>query len=323
MSTTSPLCLEELHQILTDTQLSALPNSAIQLLEISQDSENGIAEFAQPIEGDPGLTSQVLRFVNSSYFGFSQTISSVKMAINLVGMRAIKNFALWNAVFSLMPNPKSGPFRLHTLWQDSLRRALFARRIGLLLGLKDAEEVFAGALLQDMAIPMLVSALPKEYTEILESVRENGYRLSELERVRFGWDHGIAAGITGRSWNLPENLVHLIESHINVSFDIDKDLEPEERAMALSALLPTVANDLWPEFEIFCENYNRFVPTGSPTTRDLLDEIDAEFVEFAPMMKVGAPSMTLVMYYDQTEKTLSKNSASDAELTKPQPSTIQ
>ena len=308
MSTASPLCLEELHRILTDTQLSALPNSAIQLLEISQDSDNGITEFAQPIEGDPGLTSQVLRFVNSSYFGFSQTISSVKMAINLVGMRAIKNFALWNAVFSLMPNPKSGPFRQPTLWQDSLRRALFARRIGKLLGLKDAEEVFAAALLQDMAIPMLVNALPNDYAEMLEAVHQVGYRLSDLERNRFGWDHAIAAGITCRSWSLPDDLVNLIENHVNLSHDIDKELSVEERAIAFSTLLPTVANALWPEFETFCEQYQKHLPQDAPSVRDLLEEIDAEFVEFAPMMKVGTPSTTLVMHHDQAEVMFSQTS---------------
>ena len=42
-----------------------------------------------PIESDPGLTGQVLRFVNSSYFRFSREISSVKLAITLVESAAI------------------------------------------------------------------------------------------------------------------------------------------------------------------------------------------------------------------------------------------
>src|SRR5208283_5806863 len=117
-------------------QLPALPQCAIWLLELSQDPENGPAEFAAPIEADPGLTGQVLKFVNSSYFGFSRKISSVKVGISLVGVRTIKNFALWNAVFSLVPNPKCGPFDLKNLWQDSLRRGLFARDMSNLMGLK-------------------------------------------------------------------------------------------------------------------------------------------------------------------------------------------
>ena len=115
-----------LKELLCSAQLPALPQSAIRLLELSQNPDNGPAEFAVPIESDPGLTGQVLKFVNSSYFGFSREISSVKLAITLVGIRTIKNFSLWSAVFSLMPNPKCGPFDLKSLWQDSLRRALFA-----------------------------------------------------------------------------------------------------------------------------------------------------------------------------------------------------
>src|SRR3972149_2308599 len=149
----------DLNKILTGAQLPALPQSAIRLLELSQDPHNGPAEFATPIESDPGLAGQVLRFVNSSYFGFSREISSVKLAITLVGIRTIKNFALWSAVFSLMPNPKCGPFDLKSLWQDSLRRALFARAMARLLGIKDGEEAFAAALLQDMAVPLLAKEM--------------------------------------------------------------------------------------------------------------------------------------------------------------------
>lgn len=90
--TTAPLDLKD---VLRNAQLPALPQSAIRLLELSQDPDNGPAEFAIPIEADPGLTGQVLKFVNSSYFGFAREINSVKLAITLVGIRTIKNFALW------------------------------------------------------------------------------------------------------------------------------------------------------------------------------------------------------------------------------------
>src|SRR6187431_1521120 len=122
-----------LEKLLSGAQLPALPQSAIRLLELSQNPDNGAYQFAVPIESDPGLTCQVLRFLNSSYFGFRQEICSVKQAISLVGIRTIKNFALWSAVFSLMPNPQCGPFDLKALWQDSLRRAIFARNFGKLL----------------------------------------------------------------------------------------------------------------------------------------------------------------------------------------------
>jgi HD-like signal output (HDOD) protein len=122
--------IRDLEEVLANAQLPALPQSAIKLLELSKDPANGPADYAKPIEADAGLMSQVLRFVNSSYFGFSREIACVQQAITLVGVRTVKNFALWNAVFSVVPNPKFGPFDLKNLWQDSLRRAVFARLLG-------------------------------------------------------------------------------------------------------------------------------------------------------------------------------------------------
>ena len=132
----------DLERILGALQLPALPQAAIRVLELSRNPHNGPAEFAAPIDSDPGLTGQVLRFVNLSYFGFVGEISTVKLAIALVGVQTVENFVLWSAVFSLIPNPKCGLLDLKCLWQDSLRRGLFAREMGTLLGIADAEELF-------------------------------------------------------------------------------------------------------------------------------------------------------------------------------------
>src|SRR6056297_4102793 len=210
MSTTSPITLDD---VFRTEVLPALPNSAISLLQMSQSSNCGPADFAKPIEADPGLMGQVLKFVNSSYFGFSREIMSVQQAITLVGTRAITNFALWNAVFSVIPSPKFGPFDLKSLWQDSLRRALFAKSLGRWLQVGNHEDLFAGALLQDMAIPLLLKELPAEYESLVQRRLTEGRRLSGLEQEMFGWDHAEAAALLAERWNLPENFVELIGKH--------------------------------------------------------------------------------------------------------------
>src|SRR5262245_26182867 len=207
----------DLEKLLSGGQLPGLPQSAINLLQLSKDPKAGPAEFAKPIEADPGLTSQVLRFVNSSYFGFSREISGVRQAVQLVGIRTVKNFALWSAVFSLMPNPKCGPFDLKCLWQDSLRRALFAKAVAKHLGSKDGEDAFVAALLQDMAVPILAKAYPTEYEELLKGRDDGKRRLSDLERERFGTTHAEVAGRMARHWNLPEGTSQLVETHSSLS----------------------------------------------------------------------------------------------------------
>ena len=284
-----------LKDLLAGAQLPALPQSAIRLLELSQDPENGPAEFALPIEADPGLTGQVLRFVNSSYFGFSREISSVKLAITLVGIRTIKNFALWSAVFSLMPNPKCGPFDLKSLWQDSLRRGLFARAMGKILGLKDAEDLFAAALLQDMAVPLLAKELPEQYKKLLEARKNGAARLSDLEQVEFGWNHAEAAGTMARSWSLPEEFATYIEGHTKLDqFLPEAKKNPGHVAVGLSSLLPPVNDNEWAEREKFLSVYQQVAPPGSPTIQEFLGKIDVEFAEFAPVLKLAVPKRSLM-----------------------------
>ncbi|MEX2138705.1 MAG: HDOD domain-containing protein [Pirellulales bacterium] len=289
-----------LQRILQGAQLPALPQSAIRLMELSREPDNGPSEYAVPIEADPGLTGQILKFVNSAYFGFSREISNVKMAITLVGIRTIKNFALWSAVFSLMPNPKCGPFDLKRLWQDSLRRGLLSRALAKLLGMKDCEEAFSAALLQDMAVPLLAKELPKEYLELLEARQALGRRLSDLERERFGWTHAQAAAAMARGWKMPDDFAALLEYHTAIDDMLASDnARPDRIAVAVSALLPSISDERWSECAHFDTVYAKVRPAGGPAAHELLALVDVEFVEFAPVLKLTTPAKSLVAWYEE------------------------
>ncbi|MDZ7620014.1 MAG: HDOD domain-containing protein [Patescibacteria group bacterium] len=298
MSDAKPLQID-LRRILAGAQLPALPQSALRLLELSQDPRNGPAEFALPIEADPGLTGQVLRFVNSSYFGFSREISSVKLAITLVGIRTIKNFSLWSAVFSLMPNPKCGPFDLKLLWQDSLYRAVFARAMAKLLGSKDPEDAFAAALLQDMAVPLLAKEAAQLYTKLIQARDGGRVRLSGLEQQVLGWTHAEAAGIMARQWNLPDAFATLIEHHQEVErFAADPKADPAKLSVALSALLPAAVDSQWSECRLLDTLYQQVAPRTAPGLPELLRQVDTQFCEFAPVLKLAEPASSLAQRYE-------------------------
>ena len=275
--------------------LPALPHSAITILQLSQKPDCGPADFAKPIEADPGLMGQVLKFVNSSYFGFSREIMSVPQALTLVGTRAITNFALWNAVFSVIPNPKFGPFDLKSLWQDSLRRALFARNLGNRLKLANAEDLFAGALLQDMAIPLLLKELPAEYEELVQRRADEGRRLSGLEKELFGWDHADAAALLAERWNLPEEFVSLIAQHTHLSELLNGDDQHKPAAcVALASLLPSCSDSGWDEEAEFVAAYTKLTNDSTEQLKELFTEVDEATAEFAPVLKLPVPKTPLV-----------------------------
>lgn len=295
--TEQTVATKSLEEILESAQLPALPQSAIKLLELSQDAANGPAEFAKPIEADAGLMGQVLRFVNSSYFGFSKEIASVRQALALVGVRTIKNFALWSAVFSLIPDPKFGPFDLKKLWQDSLRRAVFARILAKSINLPNAEDLFAAALLQDMAIPLLLKELPEQYEMMIERQGTEKLRLSQLEREVFGWDHAEAAGALVRNWRLPEEFAVLIERHPNLDELANGAATADAACVALASVLPSCRDEVWSEREVFFNGLQRVAQASYDSIDKILAESDEAFKEFAPMLNLPIPSKSLVDWF--------------------------
>ncbi len=287
-----------LTEVLANAQLPALPQTAITLLELSQDASNGPAEFARPIEADAGLMGQVLKFVNSSYFGFSKEISSVQQALALVGVRTIKNFALWSAVFSLVPDPKFGPFDLKQLWQDSLRRAVFARILGKSIKLHNAEDLFAAALLQDMAIPLLLKELPEQYEGLIERRGVENIRLSQLEQELFGWDHAQAAAALVRNWCLPEEFAVLIERHPDFQALYQANPPQHDAAcVALASLLPSCRDEQWLERDEFLGSLQQLSATAVDSIATLLEESDRTFEDFAPTLQLPIPDRSLTDWY--------------------------
>lgn len=294
MSKTAP----SIDGIIEQSQLPALPQSAVSLLRISQDPDFGPADFAAPIEADIGLTSQILRFVNSSYFGFAREIGGIRHAIALVGVRTIKNFALWNAVFSLIPDPKCGPFHLKSLWQDSLRRALFVRATAKTLRLETAEDAFAATLLQDMSLPLLAKHMPLEYEKLFNSRDGGKTRISDLEYDMFGWNHAeVGARLIGQ-WGLPEHFGSMIQVHTQEPEDLKRGSDNEGALVALSSLLPSCQDENWFDQDRMISSYGEVGNKNGLSLSELFHQVDAEFQDFAPLLKLPATTRSLVEFLD-------------------------
>ncbi|MDR2705709.1 MAG: HDOD domain-containing protein [Planctomycetaceae bacterium] len=293
---------DELSKILMVEQLPAMPHSALSVLQLDNDvAKVNINDLVRPIEADLGLAAQVLKFLNSSYFGFQSAISNVKQGIALVGIRIVKNFVLWKAVFSLIPKSKTGSFDVTMLWQDSLRRAMFSRFLLLELKKGDPEMAFAGALLQDMAIPLLIKKKTSDYSALLEQLAQSPQtRLSKLENEAFGWNHADAGAVLGKNWKLPVSLVELIENHLKIEEQIAKfGQQPEQAIVSLSALLPSVVEPAWSERSDFDKFFNQILPEKTKLLTSIFDKVDREFEQYAMIIQITKPKKSLFNYLDE------------------------
>lgn len=282
-------CIDE---ILENGTISAMPQSAVRLLEISQEEDVGPNEFAAPILMDPGLTAQVLQYVNSAYFGFQQKISSVQLAVNLVGYKTVKNFVLWKALQNIIQPPPSHEFSLNLLWQDSLRRAIFARNFAEKCQHEAPEEVFAGALMQDLAIPLLMNQRPKDYEKLLRTSRVERRRLHELEEDNFGWNHAEIGAMLCERWDFPPELVSMIRQHLVPTSSFEET--NAERIVTVAALLPTESAPHWHEQTRLEKCVRMLIP--HVRAQELYYRTDQDFLQLAPSINLNSNCRSLVQW---------------------------
>lgn len=285
---------KELERVLSTFPLPALPESAMRLLEVARQESNGPPEFALAIESDPGLASQLLRFVNSSYFGFAGAIAHVRQAIALVGTKTVLNFVLWSAVFQSIPRPRSDRFAMSAFWIDSIRRAVAARHLAQLLQLNQSDEVFIAALLQDIAVPLLTKHWFDEYHRALWPDSQMAGRLSQRERQLWGWTHAEAGRLLLQRWGLPDQIGRWIEQHIDSERLLVDDLRQPSTCVAAAALLPSVLEERWYEYDLWESLWSR-LEVDTLNLIAFLERVDTHVDQMAQLLRVTAPCRPLVL----------------------------
>lgn len=291
---------DELTRRIRGSNILALPQSASKVLELAKNPENGPPEYAVPISADPGLTAQILKFANSSFFGFRYKITTIQSALSLICVRTIKNFVLWNAVFALLPNPKVGPFSLKLVFQDALRRAVFCKVFADYFATTDPEEVFVAGLFQDIAVPVLAENWPQGYEEVLNQLKKNGGHLSDWERKSFGWDHAEAGALLAKEWGFGDDFAQTIQKHVRLSFDnIQTDQDLIDSIIRLSSMLPSADNNQWNEADEFFAAFYKISQKqflgdkGMPNPMTLFAEVDTQYEDMLHITQTPVPPCSL------------------------------
>jgi EAL and modified HD-GYP domain-containing signal transduction protein len=122
---------------LTPSKLSALRF----LSEVSRD-EASFQKLEDIFRQDPALTVRLLRYLNSAAFGWRHEIGSLSHALNVIGLRPLKQWAMMMGLLSLADD------KPHELSLTALSRARFAEGIAPDSGLREhGGELFLGGML--------------------------------------------------------------------------------------------------------------------------------------------------------------------------------
>lgn len=212
-------------------ELPSLPRAALKVVSLIQDPEVDLPTLGKAIELDPALASRLVRLSNSSLFGLSREISSVRQAMVILGLRTVKMAALSFTLLPAIPTSKQDERTLAACWRRLLTNAMACRLLAKLFAI-DQEEAFLAGLLQDIGLMVFAHGAPREYGELLEDAQlEEAPSLVELEREIFGGDHAAIGAKLLERWSLPVALVDAVRRHHEVT--LTDDLANHERDLAM------------------------------------------------------------------------------------------
>ena len=201
---------------LSPRDIPLLPSRMLEVLRIANDPSVSLVEIERCIGRDPAMAARVLTVANSSYYGCSRKIDSMRGAIALLGTRQIQNIA---AALAIAPafDSEHGP----QLWMHAVAAALWSQRIVRALGLPSIEFLFTTALMHDIGLVMLLSRATELELECIEVARGGLASLADVERARLGCDHAELGARVCRAWNLPERVESLIAEHHGPTHALD------------------------------------------------------------------------------------------------------
>ncbi|GAB4318440.1 MAG: hypothetical protein Kow0074_07640 [Candidatus Zixiibacteriota bacterium] len=195
---TPPVVFSQINRVLTNPQASAY-------------------DVAKIIAEDPATSARVLRMANSAYYGLSQPVVSVRQAVVILGMEAIRSLVLSSSVMEAFKGAAPDDEYQENFWRHSLATASAARVLhGFKLSdqvMRGGEEGFSAGLLHDIGKMVLVWQLPELYARVTSHPDFGVVDDQHVEREVMGVTHGEIGGYLAGRWNLPESLCLAITHH--------------------------------------------------------------------------------------------------------------
>jgi HD-like signal output (HDOD) protein len=182
--------------------LPSAPLTFQRLLACLRDSNSSVADVSQIISTDIAMTANIMKLVNSAFFGARHPIYSAERAVAYLGLDTVGALVLGHDVFHCGAADTGSALDYEALWQHSIATATAARAIAMhekFSGIR-ADEAFLAGLLHDVGNVALAArpTLPEEYVHHAEVggylLGLWGFPVPVVEAVAFHHEPGRASG---------------------------------------------------------------------------------------------------------------------------------
>jgi len=194
-------------------QLPTMPAIASAVLQTMENADvNGVV-LAKLIERDAALTARVLAVANSPFYGFSRKITTVELALVLLGLSTIKEIIISLILQGIFAKTQSSILDINVFWRYSVFCGSTSRFLARKLGYRVAGEAFVAGLMHDIGILIEAQYLTNEFVQIQRLQHKNGISLVEAELEVLQCTHCDIGAWFAEKWQLPAQLIESLYYH--------------------------------------------------------------------------------------------------------------
>lgn len=201
-----------LSRIASDPKLPTPPAVALRVLEKAGEPDCTLADLESVISLDPALCVQLLRTVNSALYGLPRAVSSIRLALGLLGITSVRSLVLSLSLPALQSGPHEND-ALRSFWKTSVAGAVVAREMAVRLGWQAPEDHLVAGLVRDLGSLVLPQVFPEAARRLQGLWEQPGEPPGTLEESVYGVNHAeVGAYLLGR-WRMPADITEAVRCH--------------------------------------------------------------------------------------------------------------
>ncbi len=235
--TSNPAQFNRAFVVNTIKDLPPFSSAINDVLTMLDENRADMSKVAEKLLVDPILAGRVLHMANSSFYGFSRQIGSVREACVILGNHTVKNLVYTLAVMGQfeeakkhaenpnnkttitdnnMQEPVSLTVDYNQVWRHSLMVGCLAMKLAESVKY-DPVTAYTAGLFQELGMIILHYFFPDKFLECSVWAQKNNVCLIDAERKFFGIDHFQVSALGLDTWHFPNTIVDVLSQVSDLS----------------------------------------------------------------------------------------------------------
>ncbi|HEY6898263.1 MAG TPA: diguanylate cyclase [Rhodocyclaceae bacterium] len=201
-------------QVKAAGNLPSPKEAALKIIRLTQRSDVGVHDLEKAVQLDPAFVGRLIKAANSVKASGHRPIVSIKDALMVMGIPAVRSLALGFSVLSGYRTGRCPTFNYDRFWSQSVVCGVAFQAIARFNRAAPVDEAFSLGLLARIGELALATVYPNEFCSLLNQLDgDDGGRLLQLEREALALTHNELSSAMLIEWGFPRVYVEPVYFH--------------------------------------------------------------------------------------------------------------